>query len=111
MTFKSLQGWMLIVAIGALVIGCGSGSSANNNNNASTGDVIGQIATNHGHSAVLTKAELDAGQAVSLDIQGTATHSHTLALTADQVMGVKNGAQEVQESSVAAGHSHTVTFN
>ena len=103
-----------VLSVVLCIAACGSSSSnANNNNNNSTGtgDAVGQIANNHGHSAVLTKAQLDAGQAVVLDIQGTATHTHSLSLTAAQVTGVNNGSQEAQESSVAAGHSHMVTFN
>ena len=72
---------------------------------------MGVIAANHGHEAVLTRAEIDAAAAVSLDIQGTATHSHTLDLSASQMTEIKNGTQVTQESSVTLGHSHGVTFN
>src|SRR3954463_13605983 len=44
-------------------------------------DVTGVIAANHGHSAVITGAQITAGGAVSLNITGTATHSHTLSIS------------------------------
>src|SRR5436190_17797237 len=37
-----------------------------------SGDVVGSISANHGHSAVITRAALTAGNAVSLDIHGSA---------------------------------------
>jgi hypothetical protein len=36
------------------------------------------ISANHGHSAVITGAQLTAGGAVELNIRGTATHAHTV---------------------------------
>lgn len=108
-TFK----WFLAVftALGiALGSSCGSGSGSGSGTYTG-GDITGVVSTNHGHVAVLTQAEIEAGAAVSLDIQGTATHSHTLDLSATQMTDVKDGVQVAQESSVTLGHSHLVTFN
>src|SRR5688572_15014273 len=41
-------------------------------------DRTGSISANHGHEAVITSAQLTAGNAVTLDIRGTADHSHTV---------------------------------
>ncbi len=52
-------------------------------------DVNGVIAANHGHSAVITGAQITAGSAVSLDIRGTATHTHTVALSQADLTALK----------------------
>ena len=42
-------------------------------------DVTGVIAANHNHSnAVITGAQITAGVAITLNIQGTAAHPHTV---------------------------------
>ncbi|MDD5224954.1 MAG: hypothetical protein PHE84_13295 [bacterium] len=106
-TFK----WFLAVftALGiALGSSCGSGSGSGTYTG---GDLTGVVSNNHGHVAMLTQAQIEAGAAVTLDIQGTATHSHTLDLSATQMTDIKDGTQVAQESSVSLGHSHLVTFN
>ena len=70
----------------------------------------GTISDNHGHVATLTGTQLDAGFAVILNIQGTATHSRLLSLTASQVQQIAAGTKVAQESSTNLGHSHLVTF-
>ena len=83
--------------------GGGTGSSAT--------DKVGTISNNHGHSAVITAAQLSAGGDLTLNIQGTATHNHTVALTAANLTAIAGGTKVAQESSTTNSHSHTVTFN
>lgn len=79
----------------------------------------GSVSANHSlrHIAVITAAQLGAGSALSLDIQGDAFHSHTLTLTGTQVIQIAGGARVSQDSSRdthsdgSGPHSHTVTFN
>jgi hypothetical protein len=79
------------------------------------GDVAGSIAENHTspHKAVITKAMLDAGGAVELDIQGSSNHSHTVSLSADQVVQIKAKQMVMLDSSSggAPSHVHMVMFN
>ena len=76
----------------------------------------GSVSANHGHSAVITDAQLMAGNAVSLNIRGTATHPHTVELTAAEADRIAGG-QRVSKTSTtddspdAGVHSHVVTFN
>lgn len=78
---------------------------------AAGGDVTGSVGSNHGHTAVITAAELTAGANVVLDIQGTSDHPHTVILDAAEVAMIA-GAQEVsKQSSNDMAHAHTVTFN
>ncbi len=89
-----------------------------------TGDAAGVISANHGHTAVVTRAQLQAGGGVSLSIRGEADHDHSLDMTADQVHQVAAGSKisststvgTTQESDGYGGystysHSHVVTFN
>ena len=75
------------------------------------GDVAGSISGNHGHTATVTGAQITAGNAVSLDIRGTADHPHSLSLSAAEV-GMIGNRQTVSKTSTSDdGHSHAVTFN
>ena len=74
-------------------------------------DVAGSVGTNHGHMASVTGAQITAAGAVTLNIQGTAPHPHTVELTADEVRRIGQRQQVAKTSSTDAGHSHVVTFN
>lgn len=76
-----------------------------------SGDETGTVSANHGHEAVITSAELAAGNAITLDITGTADHPHTVTLTMDEVAMIDAGDTVVKTSSTDGGHLHTVTFN
>ena len=78
-------------------------------------DVNGVIAGNHGHTAVVTGAQITTGSAISLDIQGTAVHHHTVSVSQADLQTLKNRQPVTHESSSDASatfgtHSHTVTF-
>jgi hypothetical protein len=73
--------------------------------------MVGTISGNHGHTAVVKKAQIDAGGAVTLDIQGSSGHSHTVSLTADDMAELKKaGGMVTKDSSSASGHNHSVMF-
>jgi hypothetical protein len=76
-----------------------------------SGDKSGTISGNHGHVAVITAARLTAADAFDLDIQGQATHPHTVSLSAAEVTQISQGARVAKASTTNDGHSHTVTFN
>jgi hypothetical protein len=63
------------------------------------------------HSAVITAAQLAAGGALVLNIQGTATHNHTVELSADEVLAIRDGRQVQKASSTELLHAHSVVFN
>lgn len=83
------------------------------------GDASGSVLQNHPlpHSGVITAAQLSAGEALSLNIQGQAFHSHTLNLTDTQLRLIAAGCRVSEISSLdthSTGtglHSHIVTFN
>jgi hypothetical protein len=78
---------------------------------AGDGSVSGSISGNHGHVATITAAQLTAGNAVALDITGTADHSHSVSLSAQDILDVAARRQVAKGSSTGSGHTHTVTFN
>jgi hypothetical protein len=106
----SVEAARLLLGGAAITIGgCGGGSSPA----ASTpplSDVQGSVSSNHGHSAVITGAQLGAGNDLQLNIQGTSSHAHTLSLTASEVRSVRDGAR-VQKDCTGGSHTHSVTFN
>lgn len=75
------------------------------------GGEVGQISANHSHRAVITRAQLNAGNGLSLDIRGEATHTHSVELSAAEVVSVRDGARVSKGSSATEAHQHTVTFN
>jgi len=75
------------------------------------GGEVGQISANHGHRAVITRAEVTAGDGLSLDIRGAATHTHSVELSGAEVVSIRNGARVSKGSSTTEAHQHTVTFN
>jgi hypothetical protein len=110
----------LFVGMTVWMSGCGGGgSSASPASPTSTsspsptgvGDKSGSISANHGHVATVTGAQLQAGGGVTLHIQGTSSHDHTLDLTSGEIGQIASGGRMSKNSSSDAGHNHTVTFN
>ncbi|MGE5200225.1 MAG: hypothetical protein ACM3H9_11335 [Rhodospirillaceae bacterium] len=110
----------LFVGMTVWVSGCGGGSSASPSSPTSSGsgapptgsgDKMGSISANHGHVATVTSAVLQAGGAVTLHIQGSADHDHTVDLTQAEVGQIAGNTRVTKGSSADAGHTHNVTFN
>lgn len=113
----SLEAAMAILSGVAITIsGCGGGGSnpagpSGNPPVASNGDHIGAISSNHGHSAVITSAQVTDGKGITLNIKGTATHNHTVTLSDAEIASVGANQRVAKGSSNDQGHNHTVTFN
>jgi hypothetical protein len=108
----------MLSGIAITISGCsdGNGSSSTSPTPAPTpagpDDVVGMIGRNHGHAVVITRAQLDAGDALmNLDITGTADHTHSVSLTADEVGQIADGMRVQKTSTNNVAHVHTVTFN
>lgn len=102
----------------AITIGCGSdsptGSSSTpggNTPNPTVTDKEGQVSANHGHRAVITTAQLTAGNGLEMSIQDTGNHNHTITLTGAEVVSIRGGTRVSVTTSTTNSHSHTVTFN
>src|SRR6185503_6110747 len=75
-------------------------------------DVNGSVATNHAapHVAVITAAQITAGSAISLNIQGMATHPHNVDLTQADLVSLRNRTAVTKESPTVNNPTHVVTF-
>jgi hypothetical protein len=111
------QGIMLLLAgvtVSIADAACGSSSPTSPSAGGTptpAADVSGSVSDNHGHIATITGAQITAGNAVTLNIQGNATHNHTVDLTAAEVVQAGQKQKVSKSSSNTAGHDHTVTFN
>ena len=100
----------MLAGVSITISGCGKASPAGPSAPAPVADKTGTISSNHGHAAVITSAQLTAANTLSLSIQGTASHNHTLELSAAEVGQIAQGRTVAKESS-GTSHTHTVTFN
>jgi len=105
----------------ALLAGCvitiseGCGKSSTSPSEAPPTDITGVISNNHNHSAVITAARITTGAAFTLDIQGTAAHAHTVALSQADLASLKSRQSITRDSSSDQSatfglHAHSVTF-
>jgi hypothetical protein len=101
----------LLSGITITISGCDEGSPTRPTPPPGGADVTGSVSANHGHSAVITSAQLTAGNAVVLDIRGNADHPHTVELSAAEVMQIASRTRVSKQSSSDAGHAHTLTFS
>ena len=109
----TLQSAMAILSAATITIsGCGGGDSspAPAPTPGLTGST-GAISGNHGHTATISAAQLTAGNAIQLDIRGSADHPHMVELTAGEVTQIGVHQAVAKTSTNDAGHSHTVTFS
>lgn len=93
---------------------CGGSKSTTDPSPAPT-DITGTVSANHGHTAVVTAAQITAANAFPLSIQGMAVHNHTVSLSQADLQTLKNRQPVSKDSSsdVSATfglHLHTVTF-
>jgi hypothetical protein len=73
-------------------------------------DVPGVISANHGHAVTITAAAITTGGAITLDIQGQATHDHQVSLSQANMGTLKSRQPVTITSTTDASHSHNVTF-
>lgn len=103
------------VAITITGSGCGSSNSSpsgpSNVPPTASGDKVGDISNNHGHTATITAAQLSAGNAVTIQLTLGSGHTHSLSLGADQIVAIAANQRVSGQSTTNSGHNHTVTFN
>jgi|GEM_PF-2740427 len=107
------------VAVGAAVVNQFSLEPAH----AAAGEQVlieSEIGRNHGHSLqldtadvvkMLRKAELENDPAQTVSIQGESGHPHAISLNQSSLMTLLLGEVLNLESSVDAGHSHSVAVS
>jgi hypothetical protein len=105
--------WALaILATATITItGCGGDDDDPGTGPSGQGNEVGTVSANHGHEVTVSAAQITAGQAMSVTMIGPATHTHSISLTAAQVVAIGQNQQVSVTSTTDGGHSHTVTFN
>jgi len=124
--FSQEAGLAFLAGVAVTVTGCGGGGGTGSSSGddgygptgstsppatVASGNKSGQIAGNHGHQAVITAAQLQAGGALQIDIAATAGHSHVVDLPAQAVQEIRDGRPVAKESTSTDAHTHMVTFN
>jgi len=103
-------------AVTITITGCGGGNSTTGASGGTlSADAPAVISDNHGHSAVITSAQMTAGNGMTLNIQDAADHPHMVDMTAAEMTQIRNGQSVSKPSSSTASaayamHNHTVTF-
>ena len=75
------------------------------------GNACGQVDGDPSHRAEITAAQLGAAGALELDIRGSSGHSHTVSLTGDEVVAIRDRARVTKISTTTLNHNHSVVFN
>jgi hypothetical protein len=118
--FTAASVMTLLAGVSVTIIGCGGGGSPggpspnptpNPTPTPAAGDKSGNVSANHGHTAVVTAAQITAASAVSLDIRGSGDHPHTVSLSAAEVTQIGAGTRVSKTSTVEMAHDHIVIFN
>ena len=95
-----------LIGVSVKVTGCGSDDPTA----PATGNVTGSATGGgHSHTGTITKAQLDAGNAVNITFSGGG-HTHSLPLTNTEVTNIAMGTR-VQKDFTDFQHPHTYTFN
>jgi hypothetical protein len=97
-------GWLLATT------GCGGGGGDNNNTVAppAGSGCAATISDNHGHVLAIAAADLDSTSDKSYDIQGAASHSHTVTFSAAELAQLKAGNTVSVTSSMTLNHDHRI---
>jgi hypothetical protein len=113
--FTRLSLLAMLSGVAITITGCGGGSDGPGAPTPpSTDGEEGSITANHGHRARITSAELTAGGQLTVSLGpavGVPDHTHTVSLTAAEVVSIRDGARVSKSSTTEDAHNHTVTFN
>lgn len=105
----------MLAGVTITISGCGDDNkNPTTNPTPPASDKTGTVSTDAGHThtgAVITAAQLTAGNAITLTLTGSTTHTHTVALSQAELSQINGGTRVSKTSSTDSAHSHTVTFN
>ncbi len=105
----------MLAGVTITISGCGDDdNNPTTNPTPPASDKTGTVSTDAGHThtgAVITAAQLTAGNAITLTLTGSTTHTHTVALSQAELAQISGGTRVSKTSSTDNAHSHTVTFN
>ncbi len=67
------------------------------------------IQGNHGHTLVVSLADVNAAVDKTYDIMGTSLHAHSVTITAADFAMIKAGTTRMVVSTTGGGHTHPVS--
>jgi hypothetical protein len=103
-----VRGSVGVCVAGVMTAACGGDDD--DDDTSSGGACTTQIASNHGHALTVSAADKMTGAAKEYDIKGSADHSHTVSLSAEDFADLASGTILIMNSSTDAGHEHEVTI-
>ena len=107
-------------SFGLTLLGCGGSSGPTPGPDASGGGPHPQadnclqngtnatIGANHGHVLVVSKQDVASGADMTYHIRGSATHDHTVSITAADFTSLQQAQAIVTSSSTDEGHAHPI---
>ena len=103
----------MLAGVTITITGCGGDDNPTTNPTPPATDKTATVSTDagHSHAAVVTAAQLTAGNAISVTLTGQTTHTHTVALSQAELTQISGGTRVQKVSSNDNAHTHTVTFN
>ena len=105
----------MLAGVTITISGCGGDDNNPTTNSTPTPatDKNATVSTDagHTHAAVVTAAQLTAGNAITVTLTGVATHTHTVALSQAELTQISANTRVQKTSTNDNAHSHTVTFN
>jgi hypothetical protein len=103
----------MLAGVTITITGCGDDDEPTTNPTPPATDKTATVSTDagHSHTAVVTAAQLTAGNAISVTLTGAATHTHTVDLSQAELTQIRGGTRVQKTSTIDNAHSHTVTFN
>lgn len=69
------------------------------------------ISANHGHTLIVSKEDVSSGTEKTYAIQGSASHDHSVTITAANFTSLKNNNSVQVDSTSGDGHMHAVTVS
>jgi len=113
---KKIAGTVLLAAPAYLLLNCSSSDDSNDDNDpqnvtdcSTNGMSASTIAGNHGHSLVVTSADVAAGTSKTYNISGSSGHSHSVTISEAQFTALQNSEEIVVNSSSGNSHTHAIT--
>lgn len=79
--------------------------------NCGTNGTSSSIGSNHGHTLVVSAADVTAGVEKTYNIQGNSAHPHTVTVSAAQFTTLQSNQQVTATSSNDSGHTHSITIS
>nr|WP_299381793.1 hypothetical protein [Allomuricauda sp.] len=114
---KKTTGALLVSIPAYSILACSKDDSANGDPNldpnqrdcTENGANAIAISSNHGHTLIVSKEDIEAGEEKTYSIQGGSGHNHTVRLTTSHFESLRQNNQITVESSQNSLHRHDVT--